>query len=79
MDSPLPLGTKTPWGRIVAIFSPDWPSPSVRWPLPGGGRLGERYYMMTKGEDSVALMPASIVETEQEVKGENLQRTKDGV
>lgn len=41
------LETKTPWGKIAAIFF--------------RSQDGERYYMMVKS-GSVALMPATVVE-----------------
>lgn len=43
----LPLGTRTPWGKIGAITN----------------QGGERYYMMSKNKGrDVALMPADLVE-----------------
>lgn len=46
-NKPLPLGTKTIWGKIGAITN----------------KGGERYYMMSKNKGlDVALMPADIVE-----------------
>lgn len=47
LPSILPLGTRTPWGRIGAVTN----------------RGGERFYMMSKSKGAeVALMPADIVE-----------------
>lgn len=42
----LDLGAKTQWGTVAAITN----------------RGGERYYMMTDKDGSVALMPASTVD-----------------
>jgi hypothetical protein len=44
---PLGLGTRTPWGKVALIQS----------------RQGERYYMLTKGRQQVAYMPAVVVES----------------
>jgi hypothetical protein len=53
MNEPLPLGTKTKWGKIGMI----------------GITGGERYYWMTSWDGpvaSVAMIPAFIVESEHE-------------
>lgn len=45
-NPPLPLGTKTVWGKISMI----------------GITGGERYYWMVDKDRTVSMMPASIVE-----------------
>lgn len=49
---PLPLATKTPWGKICAM----------------GFRDGERWYMMMNASKDVSLMPGSVVEATLAVK-----------
>ena len=46
MSDALRLGTRTVWGTISAV----------------GTIEGERYYWMTKGANSVAMMPGVVVE-----------------
>lgn len=43
---PLPIGRRTPWGRVRAV----------------GLTGGERYYWMVDERGVVAMMPASVVE-----------------
>lgn len=44
---PLLIGTKTKWGIVKAVLY----------------TMGERYYMMLKGQCSCSLMPADVVES----------------
>jgi hypothetical protein len=44
--TPLPLGTKTPWGPIRAYAFTS----------------GERYYWMSKERGDISMMPAGVVE-----------------
>lgn len=53
ISAPLPLGTATPWGKIIAIHF----------------RGGERYYHLLDAKNSASLMPASLVEAELRVLG----------
>jgi len=43
------LGTKTPWGKIVAV----------------GTVQGERYYWIEDGLGGIAMMPADVVENDE--------------
>ena len=45
---PLKIGTKTCWGKVVAIGNGQW--------------LGERYYWLMKDDHTIAMLPAIIIE-----------------